>query len=408
MSKSVMTKTRYLGQSHWMNQIGSFKYILEIFDQECREKKSEPIAMVNRCKSLARTVKAQRAPVQTIKYGTNIPSREVADKFVEGYLRTSETVFRILHVPSFRKDYENFWLSPDSVDLPFLIQLQLVMAIGAAVYDDQYTMRKSAMQWVYEAQSWLISPAPKSRLTLTGLRVMLLLCLAQETASVGQDLVWIHVGQLMRTAIYMGLHKDPKKLPKMSLFLSEVRRRLWNTILEIALQASVDSGGPPLIYLEQYDTSVPGNYDDDQLTDDDTPVTDNPPNKFTDMSVAIALRGSFSARLAIARLLNEIGTQNTFDDTIRLHNQLSTAYKSLSQQLQRFTPGDRQPTGFQRRLVDLLVRRYFMALHLPYFSSAMSEPAYAFSRKTVVEMSAKLYSTFFLRPLLALGHCDLK
>ncbi|KAI1653770.1 hypothetical protein F4813DRAFT_393354 [Daldinia decipiens] len=395
MSKSVMTKTRYLGQSHWMNQIGNFKYILEIFDQECREKKSGPIAMVNRCKSLGLTVKAQRAPVQAIKYGANIPPREVADKLVDGYLRTSETVFRILHVPSFRKDYENFWLSPDSVDLPFMIQFQLVMAIGGAVYDDYYTMRKSAMQWVYEAQFWLISPAPKARLTLTGLRVMLLLCLAQETASVGQDLVWIHVGQLMRTAIYMGLHKDPKKLPKMSFFLSEIRRRLWNTILELALQTSVDSGGPPLIYLDQYDTSAPGNYDDDQLTDDDTPVTVDPPDKFTDMSVAIALRASFSARLAIARLLNEIGTQNTFDDTIRLHNQLSTAYKSLSQQLQRFTLGDRQPTGFQRRLVDLLVRRYFMALHLPYFSSAMSEPAYAFSRKTVVEMSAKLYSTVF-------------
>ncbi|KAI1473931.1 hypothetical protein F4774DRAFT_422807 [Daldinia eschscholtzii] len=395
MSRSVMTKTRYLGQSHWMNQIGSFKYILEIFDQQRREKKSEPIAMVNRCKALARTVKAQRMPVQNVKFGTNIPPREVADQLIDGYLRTSETVFRILHVPSFRKEYENFWLSPDSADLPFLIQLQLVMAIGASVYDDHYTMRKSAMQWVYEAQCWLISPVPKTRLTISGLQVMLLLCLAQETASVGQDLVWISVGQVMRTAIYMGLHRDPKKLPKMNQFRSEIRRRLWNTILEIALQTSIDSGGPPLIYAEQYDTCVPANFNDDQLKDDDTPVAVSPPEKFTDMSVAIAFRASFPARLAIARLLNEIGTQNTYEDTIRLHNQLSAAYKSLSQHLQRFTLGDRQPTGFQRRLVDLLVRRYFMALHLPYFGPAMSEPAYAFSRKTVVEISAKLYSTVF-------------
>ncbi|KAI0134846.1 fungal-specific transcription factor domain-containing protein [Daldinia grandis] len=396
MSRSVMTKTRYLGQSHWMNQVGNLKSILEIFDQQYQGKMSEPIAMVNRCKSLARTIKAQRAPVQVVKCGSNIPPREVADKLVDAYLRTWETVFRILHVPSFKRDYENFWLSRDSADVAFVIQLQLVMAIGGAFYDDCYTMRKSAMQWVYEAQSWLISPIPKSRLTLTGLRVMLLLCLAQETASVGQDLVWIHVGQLMRTAIYMGLHKDPKKLPKMSPFRSEVRRRLWNTILEMALQTSVDSGGPPLIYLEQYDTSAPGNYDDDQLADnDDTSASVNPPNKFTDMSVAIALRASFPVRLAIARLLNESSARNTFDDTIQLHNQLSAAYKSLSQQLQRFTLGDRQPTDFQRRLVDLLVRRYFMALHLPYFSPAMTEPAYAFSRKTVVEMSAKLYSTVF-------------
>ncbi|KAI0378874.1 hypothetical protein F5Y04DRAFT_142112 [Hypomontagnella monticulosa] len=395
MSKSVMSKTRYLGQSHWMNQIGSFKYILETFDQQCRERKSEPIALITKCKSLARTIKAQRNPELNFKFGVNIPPREIADQLVEGYLRTSETVFRIVHVPSFRKDYENFWLSPDSLDISFVIQLQLIMAIGSTIYDDHFTMRKSAIQWVYEARCWLISPIPKMRLTLSGLQVMILLCIAEQTASVGQDLVWISVGQLMRTAIYMGFHRDPEKLPKMSRFRAEMRRRLWNTILEIALESSMDSGGPPLISLKDYDTCAPSNCDDDQLTDDDRQAVINPPEKFTDMSIALALRVSFPARLAIARSLNDIGTQNAYDDTLRLHSQLGTAYKSLSQYLQRFVFADRQPTTFQRRFMDLLVRRYFMTLHLPYFGPALTEPAYAFSRKTVVEMAAKLYSTVF-------------
>ncbi|KAI2468476.1 hypothetical protein F4781DRAFT_422619 [Annulohypoxylon bovei var. microspora] len=396
MNRSVMTKTRYLGQSHWMNQIGGFKPVLELFDQLSREKKSEAVTLITKSKSLARTIKAQRTPeLLKYKFGTNIPPRETADKLVEGYLRTVESVFRILHVPSFRKEYEKFWSSPDSVDLSFVIQLQLVMAIGCTVYDDQFTMRKSAVQWVYEAQFWLMSPIPKTRLTLSGLQVMLLLCLAQQAASVGHDLVWIPVGDAMRTAMYMGLHRDPKKLPKMNLFRSEMRRRLWNTILELALQTSMDSGGPPLINFHDYDTNAPANYDDDQLVDDDAPIIINPPEKFTDTSAALALRVTFSARLAIARSLNEFDAQNTYDDTIHLHNQLGTAYKSLSQYLQKFALGDRQPTGFQRRFVDILVRRYFMALHLPYFSSAMSEPAYAFSRKTVIEISAKIWSTVF-------------
>ncbi|KAI1371457.1 hypothetical protein F4677DRAFT_450430 [Hypoxylon crocopeplum] len=395
MSKSVMSKTRYLGQSHWMNQVGNFKSVLEIFDQQVREKKSESVTRVNKCKSLARSIKAQRTPELNFKFGTNIPPRDVADRLVDGYLRTSESVFRILHVPFFRKDYENFWSSSDSVDLSFVILLQLVMAIGSAVYDELYTMRKSAVQWVYEAQCWLISPVPKTRLTLPGLQVMLLLTLAQQTASVGPDLVWIPVGQLMRTAIYMGLHRDPKKLPKMNRYRSEMRRRLWNTILELALQTSVDSGGPPLIYLEDYDTCAPTDCDDDQLNDGDTPSVINSPDKFTDMSMALALRSSFSARLAIVRSLNEIGARNSYDDTIRLHGQLSTAFKSLSQNLQRFAFSERKPSAFQRRFLDFLVRRYFLALHLPYYGPAMNEPAYAFSRKTVVEMAAKLYCTIF-------------
>ncbi|OTB03859.1 hypothetical protein M426DRAFT_321349 [Hypoxylon sp. CI-4A] len=396
MSKSVMSKTRYLGQSHWMNQIGNFKSVLEIFDQQCREKKTEPIALINKGKTLARTIKEQRTPTLNFKFGTNIPSRAIADKLVDGYLRTSETLFRVLHIPAFKKEYEAFWSSPESVDLSFILQLQLVMAIGSAVYDERYTMRKTAIQWVYEAQCWLISPDPKSRLTLSGLQVMLLLCLAEEVASVGPDLVWIPVGQLVRTAIFMGLHKDPKRLPSMSRYHAEMRRRIWNTILELSLQSSMDSGGPPLIYPESYDTSVPTNFDDEQLTaPDDAPPTINPPDRFTDMSIALAFQATFSARLAVARSLNDIGAPNTYEDTIRLHGQLSTAYKSLSQRLQRFATTDRQPTDFQRRLVDFLVRRYFMALHLPYLGPAMSEPAYAFSRKVVVEISAKLYSTVF-------------
>lgn len=357
------------------------------------------MALINRCKVLARTIKAQRWPELGFKFGVNIPPREITDNLVNAYFRTSESMFRIIHVPSFKKDYENFWLSPDSVELSFLIQLQLVMAIGSTIHDEFFSMRKSATQWVYEAQCWLISPNPKSRLTLSGLQVMLLLSIAQSAVAVGPDMVWMPVGQLMRTAIFMGLHRDPKKLPKMTQLRSEMRRRLWNTILEIALQTSIDSGGPPLISLQDFDTCAPANCDDDELTDDDVPITANPPDKFTDMSMALALRTSFAARLAIARTLNEISIQHTYDDIIRLHSHLSAVYKLLSQTIQRFTSSERQPTAFQRRLGDLLVRRYFMALHLPYFRPAMNEPTYAFSRKTVVEMSTKLYSTVF--PLAA-------
>ncbi|KAI1092208.1 hypothetical protein F5B19DRAFT_229703 [Rostrohypoxylon terebratum] len=396
MNRSVMTKTRYLGQSHWMNQIGGFKYTLELFDQLSREKKSETMALVNKSKTLARTIKSQRVPnLFNFRFGTNIPPRETTEKLVEGYIRTVESVFRILHIPSFRKEYEKFWSSPDSVDVSFVILLQLVMAIGSTTYDERFTLRKSAIQWVHEAQFWLMSPIPKARLTLSGLQVKMLLCFAQQAASVGHDLVWISVGDLMRTAMYMGLHRDPAKLPKMSPFVSEMRRRLWNTILELALQTSMDSGGPPLIHFQDYDTCAPANYDDDQLIDNDAPAIINPPEQFTDMSAALALRITFSTRLAVARSLNEFDSQHTYEDVLGLHGQLANAYKSLSQYLQKFSFSDRQPTEFQRRFIEVIVRRYFMSLHLPYFSPSMIEPAYAFSRKTVVEMAAKIWSTVF-------------
>ncbi|CAJ2512502.1 Uu.00g055170.m01.CDS01 [Anthostomella pinea] len=402
MSKSVMSKTRYFGQSHWMNGVMHFKPVLELFERQSRDTKSETRGILAKCKALARTVKAQRVPELISKVGTNMPTREVADKLVDGYLRTTETVFRILHVPAFRRDYDLFWASPTSADPAFVLQLQLVMAIGSTIYDEHFSMRKSAVQWIHEAQYWFLGPVPKSRLTIAALQIMLLLCLAREAASVGSDLVWISIGSVMRSAIYMGLHRDPSRLPGMTRTHSELRRRLWNTILELELQSSLDSGGPPMISLENSDTNAPANLDDADLANDgDVQAILKTSDKFTDMTVALALRKSFRERLAIAQLLNDIVSKGTYEDTIRLHRQLSTSYKSLAQTFRGFVATGRQPTSFQCRFVDYIVRRYFMALHIPFCNPSVREPAFAFSRKEVVDSAVKLYCTVF--PTGALG-----
>ncbi|KAI1637828.1 fungal-specific transcription factor domain-containing protein [Biscogniauxia mediterranea] len=404
MQRSIMSKTRYFGQSHWMNGLLQFRAILELFESQSQDRKSEAMNLLNKCKSLGRTIKAQRMPELSFKFGTNIPPRERADKLVDYYLRTFETVFRVLHVPSFRSEYEKFWASPGTASEAFIILLQLVMAVGATFYDKHFSLRKSALQWMYEGQCWLLGPVAKSRMTLTGLQIMLLLGLARENAGLGGDLVWISVGSLTRMAMYMGLHRDPARLPGMTKLTSELRRRLWNTILEMELQTSIDSGGPPMLSLNNSDTTAPANVDDDQLIDGDPSVTSGATDKFTDTSVALALRESFSARLAIARLLNNIGSKPSYEDTLRLHAQLSTVHKSLSNMMRSFAPGGRQPTEFQRRYLEFSIRRYYIALHIPYSAKSMKEPAYAFSRKALYEAAMKTYCAVLPSASLGSGY----
>ncbi|KAI5917678.1 fungal-specific transcription factor domain-containing protein [Camillea tinctor] len=405
MPRSIMSKTRYFGQSHWMNGLLQFRTMLELFESQSQDSKSEAMNLLHKCKSLAKTVKAQRMPEQlTFNFGSNIPPRERADKLVDYYLRTFETVYRILHVPSFRSEYAEFWESPGTANEAFVILLQVVMAIGAAFYDEHFSLRKCALQWMYEGQCWLLGPVAKSRMTLTGLQIMLLLGLARENAGLGGDLVWISVGSLVRTAMYMGLHRDPNRLPGMSKLTSELRRRIWNTILEMELHTSIDSGGPPMLSLNNSDTAAPANVDDDQLIDGDAPVTSSPTNKFTDMSMTLALRETFSARLAIARLLNNIGSKPSYEDTLRLHTQLSTVHKSLWHMMRSFAPGRRQPTEFQRRYLEFSIRRFYIALHIPYSAKAMKEPAYAFSRKTLYEAAMKTYCAVLPSASLSSGY----
>ena len=154
-------------------------------------------------KALGRAIKRHRTPELSFQFGTSIPPRMVSDTLVEAYIHSFETVYRILHVPSFRRDCDAYWDSPGSAEPSFVIQLQLVMAIGCALYDDHFSMRESAIQWVYEARAWLITPKLKSKFNLVSLQIMALVCLARQTTSVGGDFVCVPMGEVVQTAVYM-------------------------------------------------------------------------------------------------------------------------------------------------------------------------------------------------------------
>ncbi|KAF2184010.1 hypothetical protein K469DRAFT_784764 [Zopfia rhizophila CBS 207.26] len=375
IARSITHKTRLFGQSHWaVNGVFLIRDIFEMIEVHLRKETSNAWSGIERCKSLARVIKARRAPPWPSPPTPDLPPKEIADALVDCYLRTTEAIYRILHIPTFRRDYEALWVSNTAPDTAFLVQLKLVLAIGAITYDEQFSLRASAVRWVYEAQIWVSGFKFKSRLDIQSLQTNLLLLLAQERVGVGGDSMWILVGTLLRKAIYIGLHRDPVRLPQMTAFAAEMRRRLWNTILEVALQSSLTSGGPPFISLDDFDTAPPGNFDDDQLVTDD-PVP-KPADNFTQVSIAIALRKTFPHRLAVTKFLNDLASPGTYEETLRLDAELRAAYKALGRTLQAS---------------DFLMHRYLSSLHVPYFGPALHETAYAFSRKVVVESSLKIW-----------------
>ena len=157
-----------------------------------------------------------------------VPPREMADQLVDLYFRTYESVYRILHIPSFRKEYVDFWSYPESTSTIFVVKLLLVMAIGACFCqgEREEDIRTSARQWVISSQSWASALFDKEQLNLSIIQVNCLLLLARQTNSVGVDLIWIPTGNLLRIAFSMGFHRDPKHFPKLPLFVAEMRRRI--------------------------------------------------------------------------------------------------------------------------------------------------------------------------------------
>ncbi|KAI1454795.1 putative C6 transcription factor [Annulohypoxylon moriforme] len=395
ISRSVTHKTRVFGQSHWITGFSLVRDIISIFEPHVRDESSRISVLMQKSKCLARSIKARRSPQWPSPLTPDLPSKDIADELVDRYFRTVEPVYRVLHTPTFRRDYEAHWVSTSNEpNTSFLVQLKLVLAIGATTYDELFSLKASALRWVYEAQTWISEPGFKHRLNLQYLQINILLLIAREFVDVGPDLVWISAGTVLRTAIYMGLHKDPKRLPTMSIFAAEMRRRLWNTILEVSAQLSLTSGGPPFISLDSFDTEPPGNFDDEQISADD-PVP-KPEAEFTQTSVAIALRRTFATRLTITKFLNDHSSRGTYGETLRLDAELRTAYKSVFRLLQGYKSGSGlRPSEFEVDMVSLLMNRYILSLHNPYFTPAMQEAAYAFSRKVIVETSLKIWRTMY-------------
>lgn len=382
--------------------MAKFGDILGMIDPIINDETSKVILEMQKCKHLGKIIKERRRPPWPTPMTSDLPPKEMADTLVDIYLRTTETIYRVFHVPTFRKEYDSVWSPVASSDTAFLVQLKLVLAIGATMYDDRFTLRLSAVRWIHEAQTWISELEIKSRLNIQYLQTQILLLLARELVGVEGSFIWVSAGELIRNAMYMGLHRDPDNLPKGTTFVAEFRRRVWNTVLELALYSSMESGGPPLLSLEDFDTNPPQNLDDEQI------VLENPMIKaeksFTNMSISLALRKMFPIRLAIAKRLNGISDHSGYAETLRLDAELRASYKIACKDIQAHSgSGSAAPSEFQKRLLDFILRRFLVALHAPYFPASQHETTYAFSRKVIVESSLKIWNSIYHNPAVVIS-----
>lgn len=361
-----------------------------LIEPELRDGKPEVLDLMDKCKTLGRIIKSQRAPTWPCPLSQDLPPKHLCDGLVDRYLETIEPLYRILHIPSFKRDYEAIWAKPDTQpESHFLVQLKLVLAIGAVTFDPVFSLRTQATKWVYEAQTYLAEPIFKSRLRISMVQTRILHLLAMELVDVAGDSIWISAGALIRGAITMGLHRDPRHLPDMTPMAAEMRRRLWNTILEVTLQASLSKGGPPLLSMTDFDAETPGNIEDEALTSGPGPVPDETSDS-TIMSVPRALRKTYPVRLKVTQFLNDHNpTGGTYEETIQLDTEVREALKALRRSLHPLR--NRPSARFAAQAAELIMERFLASLHMPYYASSLYSPAYAYSRQVILDILLKIW-----------------
>ncbi|KAB8345906.1 hypothetical protein FH972_022961 [Carpinus fangiana] len=393
-------KARFFGPTHWMNNIAQFEElgrsagINEIFERD-----SELYALLDKCKRLARKLKAKPEigrPTAT-ELQDYFPPRQACQRLVDLYLNTFERVFRVLHIPTFQREFNEHWNNPHNGNTSFIVKLLLILAIGACFDKDSSqdgsSFHEFSSLWIYAAEVWLKTSMGKQNLNLGGIQAHCLVLIARQTSTTGGDLTWISAGLLVRQAVSVGLHRDPSNFPNMSVLEAELRRRLWATTVELLVQSSLDSGLPPMISSEDFDCRSPANIDDDEVSvSTESPPMDKTLDRHTQTSMQCALLKSLPLRLMVAKALNSIRSDLSYDKTLKLSEQVMNACRSnsdlfKSQLSKPQSPEQEQAITFQVNLLDLLVRRFVLALHTAFAHKAVENVSYYFSRKVCLESS---------------------
>ena len=353
------------------------------------------------CRRLRQVIRRQdpvrlNDPVQDL-LGT-LPSKETCDILIDGYFRTFEVIYRIMHLPAFWEEYRQMWADPQSSSSRFMMKLILILALGTIFYPDRNNwlqLRKLSRVWIYAAEWWLVGPSEKSTVNLDGLQVGCLLLLARQTNDFPR-MNWLSVGSLQHMAMAMGLHHNPEMFPTLSPRQAEIRARLSATISELVVMGALDESMPLSFALQDFDRIVPSNVNDKDIDQNDkTHCTPHSVHHFTDSSVQILLNRSLPARTEAVRFLNNNSrSDQSYRTALKISHELRAASRDIaaffySSQNQNEDQSQRDQslrmTEFHFKFLDMYLRRYILLLHRPFMIQARRDPRFHMSRKVCLE-----------------------
>ncbi|KAJ5909070.1 hypothetical protein N7495_001752 [Penicillium taxi] len=395
-SEHQFTEAAVLGTSHWEKELDRFEQLqfLRHAPHDLGPEFQNLRPLLERSRELEKERVALNRPIDIascVDCRCMVPDRGTCDRLVDLYMTTFESVVRIVHVPSFLQDCRQYWQDPQSVSDSVVWKLLLAMAVGVFVCPGSTALQSDAAAWILGGHRWLTHRSVESaQFDLNTLQISCLLFVNGQTSRVGSKPVWLLKETLICMAMKLGLHQEPSThFPNMSPSEAEMRRRLWATVLEIAIQSSFESGLPPLISSEGYDCTPPSNLDDADLLGNES-LAPQPLTVFTQSTVSTMLAKTQRIRLRILHLVNAPGTSLTYQDALELAMELHSIINANLTHIQSLTPSSTGPTDFHFKILDVCTRRFLLALHTPFAGQPKANPYYYYSRKVRIEAAALL------------------
>ncbi|RYN25258.1 hypothetical protein AA0112_g8631 [Alternaria arborescens] len=318
-----------------------------------------------------------------LKLWGSLPPKPYCDRLVSIYFKYFERTMRVLHRPTFMRQYERLWHNNESeIGSSSSIIAQLTSLMTRAYLLDNATnaneyeahtlyLKETAINYV---EAWLDELGRKQRTELSTLQVEILVLFSSSVRK--PETLWRSSGALVRSAMMIGLHWDPANIKSISLYQKEMRKRLWATVLEIDLQASM-MGGMPLIApdLDNYNP-VPTNLNDEDFDESSTKIpASRPLSDLTDTVYQVYLATSLPQRFEALSLVQR--STPDANEAIEIGRKVEKCLVSkpsiLSLHRSQLMPGDRGDL-LHRVLLDLYLRRPLFCLYKPLLYNDQGNP----------------------------------
>ncbi|UKZ74360.1 hypothetical protein TrVFT333_002026 [Trichoderma virens FT-333] len=248
-----------------------------------------------------------------------LPPKGDTDVLIAIYLDHFEQLHRVVHVPTFNREYINFW-TPVSI-------CASAHLVGSTPVPAAY--RNMSEQWIFAIDDWLRLQSTKHR-KLVHYQVACLMYMAKRMNIVGKKRFWKDTGSLVQDAIMDGLNRNPSITD--AFFIREMKKRIWYTIRELELQNSFECGLPTLLHTIESNVSAPINLADEDFDDTtkQAPIS-RPSNYYTTSSYQFHSFRSWELRLEISRRLFGSGFFRAlaYDDVLRYTHEITKAINDL-------------------------------------------------------------------------------
>ncbi|KAL4935595.1 hypothetical protein BDV06DRAFT_125395 [Aspergillus oleicola] len=259
-----------------------------------------------------------------------VPSRPVVDRLMALHFDSYIITPYLIHGKKFLREYKKFWEDPSATSIAWIGLMFSMLYIAAQLQTftidftdgraESLKMEYLTMKDVFREK--VVQSLILARYTTGGPYILETLItvltgefvLLKDSATDG----WLLISMILHLAIRMGYHRDPDHFPGISPFESEMRRRIWTTILQLDLVLSLETGLPRSATDTHIDTKQPRNLRDCDFEEDTTEMP--PPRPETEWTPVLPLiaKGRLISALGLICDINSDINPPSYDEVIKV------------------------------------------------------------------------------------------